>query len=104
MTEPKGQTSMPSEAETGEQLDERFLLRWRKRNSYYYNWLDRIYKFVVRPGSRVLHVGCECGDILAAVAPSYGVGVDEDPQAIALKKTISTPEFLHNGPARVTPR
>jgi len=86
MTEPKGQTSMPSEAETGEQLDERFLLRWRKRNSYYYNWLDRIYKFVVRPGSRVLHVGCECGDILAAVAPSYGVGVDEDPQAIALAK------------------
>jgi SAM-dependent methyltransferase len=64
----------------------RGLLRWRKRNSYYYNWLNRIYKFVVRPNSRVLHVGCEYGDILAAVNPSYGVGVDEDPQAIALAK------------------
>jgi glycosyltransferase involved in cell wall biosynthesis/SAM-dependent methyltransferase len=66
--------------------NDRLLLRWRKRNSYYYNWLDRIYKFVVRPNSRVLHVGCECGDILAAVNPSYGVGVDTDPQAIALAK------------------
>ncbi|RKY21437.1 MAG: glycosyl transferase [Planctomycetota bacterium] len=62
------------------------LLRWRRRNSYYYGWLDRIYKFVVRPGSRVLHVGCECGDLLAAVEPSYGVGVDENPEAIETAK------------------
>ncbi len=58
------------------------ILRWRKRNSYYYKWLERIYRFVVRPDSRVLHVGCECGDLLAAVSPSYGVGVDENPEAI----------------------
>jgi SAM-dependent methyltransferase len=59
---------------------------WRKRNFYYYNWLDRIYKFVVRPNSRVLHVGCECGDLLAAVEPSYGVGIDDDPELIELAK------------------
>jgi len=59
---------------------------WRKRNSYYYNWLDRIYKFVVRPNSRVLHIGCECGDLLAAVKPAYGVGIDEDPELIELAK------------------
>ena len=62
------------------------LLRWRRRNSYYYGWLDRIYKFVVRPGSRVLHVGCECGDLLAVVEPSYGVGVDENPETIEIAK------------------
>jgi SAM-dependent methyltransferase len=61
-------------------------LRWRKRNAYYYGWLDRIYRFVVRPNSRVLHVGCECGDLLAAVEPSYGVGVDTDPGVIALAR------------------
>ena len=60
------------------------LLNWRRRNSYYYGWLDRIYKFTVRPGSRVLHVGCECGDLLAAVTPSYGVGIDADEKAIEL--------------------
>ena len=60
--------------------------RWRKRNSYYYNWLDKIYKFVVRPNSRVLHIGCECGDLLAAVKPSYGVGVDADAEMIELAK------------------
>jgi SAM-dependent methyltransferase len=62
------------------------LLRWRKRNAYYYRWLDRIYRFVVRPNSRVLHVGCECGDLLAAVEPAYGVGVDSDENAIELAR------------------
>ena len=59
---------------------------WRKRNSYYYGWLDRIYRFVVRPNSRVLHVGCECGDLLAAVKPSYGVGIDSDAGNVELAK------------------
>jgi 2-polyprenyl-3-methyl-5-hydroxy-6-metoxy-1,4-benzoquinol methylase len=66
--------------------DEECLLKWRRRNQYYYDWLERIYRFVVRPGSRVLHVGCECGDLLAAVKPAYGVGVDSDEKAIALAK------------------
>jgi SAM-dependent methyltransferase len=86
MVELENQTSKPHQAGQQPDPDESGLLRWRKRNSYYYNWLDRIYKFIVRPNSRVLHVGCECGDILAAVQPSYGVGVDENPQAIELAK------------------
>ncbi len=69
-----------------EQRIEKSLFRWRKRNSYYYSWLDRIYKFVVRPHSSVLHVGCECGDLLSAVEPSYGVGIDENPEAIKIAK------------------
>jgi len=66
--------------------DERSLLKWRRRNAYYYRWLERIYKFVVRPHSRVLHVGCEYGDLLAAVEPAYGVGIDTDSQAVELAK------------------
>ena len=90
MVKPKSKTSDSSEAKTYEQPRKNSLsgntLRWRKRNSYYYNWLDRIYKFVVRPNSRVLHVGCECGDLLAAVEPSYGVGIDSDPKNIETAK------------------
>jgi hypothetical protein len=66
--------------------EEDSLLKWRRRNSYYYGWLDRIYRFVVRPNSRVLHVGCECGDLLAAVEPAYGVGIDTNDKSIALAK------------------
>lgn len=77
---------LSSEKNEDKRLGEKELLRWRKRNSYYYGWLDEIYRFVVRPGSRVLHVGCECGDLLAAVEPSYGVGIDADADVIELAK------------------
>jgi hypothetical protein len=78
-------------------------LKWRKLNRYYYGWLERVYRFVVRPGSRVLHVGCECGDLLAAVKPAYGVGVESNPEAIALAKKrfphlnfiVAEPQELH---------
>ncbi len=62
------------------------LLRWRRRSRYYYGWLERIYRFVVRPHSRVLHVGCDYGDLLNAVQPSLGVGLDSDELAIALAR------------------
>ncbi len=66
--------------------DEENLLKWRRRNSYYYKWLERIYKFVVRPNSRVLQVGCETGELLSAVKPAYGVGIDNDEKALFLAK------------------
>ena len=78
MDEPDSRDSCRSES------SEESLLRWRRRNAYYYGWIDRIYKSVVRPGSRVLHVGCECGDLLAAVEPAYGVGIDSNRQAVEL--------------------
>jgi SAM-dependent methyltransferase len=79
--------------------DEDLLLKWRKRNSYYYGWLERIYRFVVRPGSRVLHVGCDCGDLLAAVEPAYGVGIDGNEKAVAFaKKRFPHLNFIAAGP------
>jgi SAM-dependent methyltransferase len=86
MLEAESQNAHLTKTTSTEQANEKSLLRWRKRNAYYYKWLDKIYKFVVRPNSRVLHVGCECGDLLAALEPSYGVGIDPDPNAIELAK------------------
>ena len=86
MTQDNDQESCSIEVKSKEQGDGASLLRWRKRNSYYYRWLEKIYRFSVRPNSRVLQVGCECGDILAAVKPSYGVGIDPDPTSIELAR------------------
>jgi SAM-dependent methyltransferase len=86
MVETENQNSHSFGANTTEQANEEVLLRWRRRNAYYYKWLERIYRSVVRPNSKVLHVGCECGDLLAAVNPSYGVGVDTDPDSIELAR------------------
>src|SRR5277367_5754248 len=33
-------------------------------------------RFLIPPGKRVLELGCGRGDLLAALQPSYGVGVD----------------------------
>jgi ubiquinone/menaquinone biosynthesis C-methylase UbiE len=43
---------------------------------YYHQRLTEIMQHLVAPGQRVLEIGCGQGDLLAAVKPSYGVGVD----------------------------
>jgi ubiquinone/menaquinone biosynthesis C-methylase UbiE len=50
--------------------------RWNHRNRYYYQDLDRLHRFLIPPGSRVLEIGCGTGNLLAAVQPKVGVGVD----------------------------
>ncbi|HUZ80835.1 MAG TPA: glycosyltransferase [Gaiellaceae bacterium] len=50
--------------------------RWRKRNSTYHRLIERIHRFLIPPGTRVLELGSGSGDLLAALEPSRGVGVD----------------------------
>src|SRR5579872_5664426 len=50
---------------------------------YYHNEIARIYQFLVPVGHRVLELGCGEGDLLAALKPSRGVGVDFSPRMIA---------------------
>jgi len=88
--------------EQKEHLSGQEILQWKKRNSYYYKWLQRIYRFVVRPNSRVLHIGCECGDLLNAVAPSYGVGIEPNPKAVELaQKRFGNLHFLAMDPHEI---
>ena len=44
--------------------------------SYYHRRLTEIYQFLVAPGQRIIEIGCAQGDLLAALKPSLGVGVD----------------------------
>jgi ubiquinone/menaquinone biosynthesis C-methylase UbiE len=57
--------------------------RWRELNSAYYREDQQFMRFLIPPGKRVLELGCGRGDLLAALQPSYGVGVDFSPTAIA---------------------
>src|ERR1043166_3156868 len=55
----------------------------RKPGRYYYDEITRIYQFLVPPGRRVLELGCGAGDLLAALKPARGVGIDFSPKMIA---------------------
>ena len=48
----------------------------RRRHHYFYDYLTRIFRVRVPEGLRVLDLGCGSGDLLAALRPSYGVGID----------------------------
>ena len=50
---------------------------------HYHRLLKRHFAFLIPPGARVLELGCGLGDLLAAVSPSCGVGVDFSPAMIA---------------------
>ena len=43
---------------------------------FYHQELVHYYRLLVPPGARVLEVGCGQGDLLAALRPAFGVGVD----------------------------
>jgi SAM-dependent methyltransferase len=56
--------------------------QWRARNAAYYRSIERLAKFVIPPGASVLEVGCGTGDLLAALMPTEGVGIDVSPRMI----------------------
>src|SRR2546423_1198637 len=49
---------------------------WITNNKYYYELLARLLRFLVEPQKRVLSVRCGTGNLLAAVRPSDGKGID----------------------------
>src|ERR1019366_7582130 len=66
--------------------DRRAAFRTRETDRYYQQLLRKQYAFWVPPGLRVLEVGCGLGDLLAAVKPARGVGVDFSPAMVALAR------------------
>jgi SAM-dependent methyltransferase len=61
--------------------------RWRQRNRTYHRLIEQIYRFQVAPGKRVLEIGCGGGDLLAALEPEVGVGVDVSAGMVELARS-----------------
>ncbi|MDR0763185.1 MAG: glycosyltransferase [Bacteroidales bacterium] len=61
--------------------------KWNKRNGYYHRLLEKYYSFIIPQGKRVLEIGCGSGNLLNAVKPLYGVGIDFAPEVIDIARS-----------------
>jgi SAM-dependent methyltransferase len=59
---------------------------WRKRNYYFHAATERYLRFLVSPGRRILELGCATGSLLAALRPSFGVGIDISTKMIEIAR------------------
>jgi len=50
--------------------------KWKKRNKFYQKTIEKQFSFIIPEGSTVLELGCATGDLLNAVKPGKGIGVD----------------------------
>jgi len=55
---------------------------WRGAGSWYHRRLQEIYAYLIPSGQNVVEIGCGTGDLLAALKPSHGVGVDFSPEMV----------------------
>jgi SAM-dependent methyltransferase len=60
--------------------------RWRRKSWYYHREIERFAKFVIPAGSSVLELGSGTGELLAALQPREGVGVDISPKMVELAR------------------
>src|SRR5438067_10123642 len=50
--------------------------QWKERAAFFHEEDLRYLEFLIPEGARVLELGCGTGDLLAALRPLFGVGVD----------------------------
>jgi SAM-dependent methyltransferase len=59
---------------------------WNRRNSFYHRMIERYFSFIIPPEKRVIEIGCGSGNLLNAVKPSYGRGIDFAPEVIDIAR------------------
>jgi len=60
--------------------------RWKERNRYYYDDQERYFRFLIPEGLSILELGCGTGDLLQALKPKRGVGVDFSPEMLKIAR------------------
>lgn len=74
----------------------RNLETWTSWGGYYHRRLTQVYQSLVAPGQSVLELGCGRGDLLAALKPTLGVGVDFSEEMIrAARRRNPHIRFVH---------
>ena len=72
---------------------------WYRRNSYYHSEVERRLGALIPPGSSVLELGCGTGNLLTALKPKRGFGLDLSPGMIEVaRKNHPELEFDPNDP------
>lgn len=66
--------------------------RWKRKRKYYYRSLEKYFSFIIPEGSRVLEIGCGTGELLHAVKPSVGAGIDFSDEMLKIAAE-SFPEY-----------
>ena len=57
---------------------------WKERNKYYYNDQEKYFRFLTSSGQSILELGCGTGDLLNALEPRRGVGIDFSPEMLRI--------------------
>jgi SAM-dependent methyltransferase len=74
----------------------RKLETWTGWGGYYHQRLTQVYQSLVPPGRSVLEIGCARGDLLAALKPALGVGVDFSEEMIhGARRRYPNLRFVH---------
>ena len=60
--------------------------KWKKRNNFYQKTIERQFAFIIPEGSTVLELGCSTGDLLNAVKPDMGIGIDFSQSVIEIAR------------------
>ena len=56
--------------------------KWRNLNLYYYQDIENFYQDFVQKETKVLEIGSNLGHLLNSLQPSYGLGIEQSPQAV----------------------
>jgi SAM-dependent methyltransferase len=71
------------------------LERARHARRYFYSYLTRALQARIPAGQRVLDIGCGSGQLLAALEPSRGVGIDVSARAVSAARSQHAGGNLH---------
>ena len=61
--------------------------KWRKSGAYYHRQLEKYMQYLIPANSSVIEIGCGTGDLLSALNPKRGVGIDISPKMVEVARS-----------------